>query len=794
MPFENEKQERDKEKERERDKEDRPKKLPWGVTPETLQPGTIKQITKDKLQAFSVGKYKKTAFQKHREELEMKKKKETEDAAKVYAEFVASFEEEPDMPKAFVKGGTLTPKDSYRSSTQSDSMSTSSLLKPQMFVSAGQTATSNKTPSAKNTNSPEYQQTSIPQYEEEIKTASRTEEKGKKKRNLDSFLEEIKKEQEQREERLRQKRHIVGSSVGPTKRVHQEEPGTTSLTVEAAFEDKSGSHDTGDPDTTNLYIGNISPLVNEETLCKEFGRYGPIASVKIMWPRTPEEKERNRNCGFISFMKRDDAMQALKSLDGQEIKGHAIRVGWGKAVTLPAKPIFVLANEDRKEFTGHPFNAKPIASTPAKSAYATIPPPGAIIGSHPEPKLEIHVVRPKEQALVKLIHKVVERVLLYGPSFEAVIMEREVDNPKFSFLFKHESPEHVYYRWKLFSMLQGDQKGFWRTEPFYMFDEGAIWIPPEIPFNEESAQCLSESDYDSENDLEEGPKGALSRRAKAHFEKMLRQISNERGSIARLMAFAIDHAGAFEEVVDIVVKSLTIPETPIPTKIARLHLISDILHNSSVPLPNAWKLRSGFESKLPIVFTHLAEVYNSIQGRLKAEHFRRQVMNVVGAWEKWIIFPQPYLDSLASSFAEPGSQTVQSEVTHQDPQSQDHSEISLNEAISSEPSAVDNEHSVEDPQHTAVDVEGSPTVDNQAANSPEKIDKSALAQQLQEKLTPEQSEIVENKARILRSSLEQTNPNRITKQELQDRVDEYRITLMKDLLQEEPDEIEDIFA
>ena len=34
--------------------------------------------------------------------------------------------------------------------------------------------------------------------------------------------------------------------------------------------------------------------VTEEVLMREFGKYGPIASVKIMWPRTDEEKRRSR--------------------------------------------------------------------------------------------------------------------------------------------------------------------------------------------------------------------------------------------------------------------------------------------------------------------------------------------------------------------------------------------------------------------------------------------------------------------------------------------------------------------
>lgn len=56
--------------------------------------------------------------------------------------------------------------------------------------------------------------------------------------------------------------------------------------------------------------------MNEEMLCQEFGRYGPLASVKIMWPRTDEERARERNCGFVAFMNRRDAERALKNLNG----------------------------------------------------------------------------------------------------------------------------------------------------------------------------------------------------------------------------------------------------------------------------------------------------------------------------------------------------------------------------------------------------------------------------------------------------------------------------------------------
>lgn len=57
--------------------------------------------------------------------------------------------------------------------------------------------------------------------------------------------------------------------------------------------------------------------MNEEQLCRVFGKYGPLASVKIMWPRTEEEKSRNRNCGFVAFMNRKDGEKALDDIEGK---------------------------------------------------------------------------------------------------------------------------------------------------------------------------------------------------------------------------------------------------------------------------------------------------------------------------------------------------------------------------------------------------------------------------------------------------------------------------------------------
>lgn len=59
--------------------------------------------------------------------------------------------------------------------------------------------------------------------------------------------------------------------------------------------------------------------MDENFLLRTFGRFGPIASVKIMWPRTEEERRRQRNCGFVAFMNRADGQAAKDEMQGSII-------------------------------------------------------------------------------------------------------------------------------------------------------------------------------------------------------------------------------------------------------------------------------------------------------------------------------------------------------------------------------------------------------------------------------------------------------------------------------------------
>ena len=97
---------------------------------------------------------------------------------------------------------------------------------------------------------------------------------------------------------------------------------------------------------------------------------------------------------------------------------------------------------------------------------------------------------------------------------------------------------------------------------------------------------------------------------------------------------------------DIIIASLLVPETAVPRKVARLHLICDILHNSAVPLPMAWKFRQEFQARLGIVFDHMSTIYHSFPGRITAETFKKQILGIVEIWEDWIVFSPEFTREL----------------------------------------------------------------------------------------------------------------------------------------------------
>ncbi|GFH30522.1 uncharacterized protein HaLaN_29394, partial [Haematococcus lacustris] len=73
----------------------------------------------------------------------------------------------------------------------------------------------------------------------------------------------------------------------------------------------------------------------------------------------------------------------------------------------------------------------------------------------------------------------------------------------------------------------------------------------------------------------------LSEKERDRFEDMLRSLTVERADIRTAMIFAVDCADAGADIVETLSDALTLPETPIPLKIARPLALQPTLHAQS---------------------------------------------------------------------------------------------------------------------------------------------------------------------------------------------------------------------
>ncbi|UJR37661.1 hypothetical protein I4U23_030357 [Adineta vaga] len=646
---------------------------------ETLAPNSMKALGDTKLRAYEQGTVavnsRANLSRKEREEL--RAKAEATETAEVLKEFVAAFEEPVNKTnKTFVKGGVFNPGSheetpsergkTYRTSTTSnkkdDSLSSKDILQQQIAKSnAAALAAAAALSSTSGESKPKLKN-----------------EREKRKSNLETFKEELKRIQEERDRRHSQKHRDKD-----TKSTRYLPPPSLSQHSDVSVDSDTSHHDnrhaSEDPNTTNIFISSIPRSMIEINIMELFGRYGPLASVKIMYPRNDEEKSRGNNCGFVAYMSRKDAERAMHELNGTQLDSVPIRMNWGRPVHIPAQPIYIPPTLRELIMppppSGLPFNAQPNAKYRSTKIQDIMERDKDL-----QKFLEhttVRVIIPHDRALLCLIHRMIEFVIREGPTFEAMIMRREINNPQFRFLFDNQCPAHTYYRWKLFSILQGDSITSWRTEVFRLFKDGSLWLPPQpqqftsgMPDeifekakketeNETNVKVevhtpvISQNNNNNNNNHSNNhsnKRGRLSHRQRDHLEDLLRTLTPERTKVGDVMLWAIDHAEAADEIIDCITESLSIIQTEPFKKVSRLYLISDILHNCSVKVTNASYYRRGFEVRLPDIFQYMHDGWAAIEGRLRAEQFKQKVMNSFRAWESWAIYPSDFLIKLQNIF------------------------------------------------------------------------------------------------------------------------------------------------
>ena len=262
-----------------------------------------------------------------------------------------------------------------------------------------------------------------------------------------------------------------------------------------------------------------------------------------MWPRSSEERARNRNTGFVCFMHRADAEDALDALCDADPLGTGRRMvlRWGKNVKKTVKfgtggvptnlrkkpridPKDTVAadkhdavdpssdssrrNNDSSSMeisqrsddaqSQEEHDDRQSSSENKVSLQKVAPRLGPIYDPVQHAAFAIHVNAPPDPRREKFISTVASFVAKDGTIFEQKLIETQGFHPDFQFLtFRDEDAvsfhtcnideervrfeEHVFYRWRVYSFSQGDGFNSWRTDPFVMFEpHGRFWIPPQL--------------------------------------------------------------------------------------------------------------------------------------------------------------------------------------------------------------------------------------------------------------------------------------------------------------------------
>jgi len=262
-----------------------------------------------------------------------------------------------------------------------------------------------------------------------------------------------------------------------------------------------------------------------------------------------------------------------------------------------------------------------------------------------------------------------------------MVMEQEedtnsIDDTPFSFLFDDEnSARRQYYLWRVSAYLAGDTDSSWRTKPFRLTPGGPFIMPPPPPPREgaEVQKTGAQLERAEQERLRASSKAVGE--DMAQFVVILRSLRTTRESILAAVGWALDRVEAAAEMSAILLASLSFSPPPsssssssyvrppglrraevvsLPSLVARLYLLSDLLHNSGLPITHASTFRRAFQRGLPEVFELLSSRRRrGSSGRLSLVQFEERVMAVLAAWASWDIFPLSFLLGLEAVFLMP---------------------------------------------------------------------------------------------------------------------------------------------
>ncbi|KAF9093170.1 hypothetical protein BGX23_003578 [Mortierella sp. AD031] len=82
----------------------------------------------------------------------------------------------------------------------------------------------------------------------------------------------------------------------------------------------------------HIFIGDISPEINDEALSQAFGVFGAMTDARVMWDAN---SGKSRGYGFAAYKERADAERAIASMNGQTLGNRAVRCNWASQRGMP---------------------------------------------------------------------------------------------------------------------------------------------------------------------------------------------------------------------------------------------------------------------------------------------------------------------------------------------------------------------------------------------------------------------------------------------------------------------------
>ncbi|KAG1715649.1 hypothetical protein ID866_1531 [Astraeus odoratus] len=102
----------------------------------------------------------------------------------------------------------------------------------------------------------------------------------------------------------------------------------TEIRVNWAYQGSQNKEDTSGH--YHVFVGDLSPEVNDEVLAKAFSAFGTLSDARVMWDMN---SGKSRGYGFLAFRDKTDAEQAIATMNGEWLGSRAIRVNWANQKT-----------------------------------------------------------------------------------------------------------------------------------------------------------------------------------------------------------------------------------------------------------------------------------------------------------------------------------------------------------------------------------------------------------------------------------------------------------------------------